>query len=277
VHTPTWRIVIVNYRTGPLAARAAQHACEVVGNRGEVVVVDNASGDESPALLGRVTTARVILQDQNRGYGAALNAGARDFRGDWLLLQNADATIDAETLHCFEQRFASISRLGVVAPRLVSSDGTIQPSCRRFPTHRSILRSRGSPLSVAAGRNGQRYLLLEPATFTLCDVVAGACMAVRTETWRQLGGMDEGFFLYAEDTDFCRRAKDEGWLVGYDPSVVVAHAWGASRVTEARRVSAWHAESLAYYFRKHFPGRRWANSILAQALKLHAAWRGARR
>ena len=96
------------------------------------------------------------------------------------------------------------------------------------------------------------------------------------DTWKALDGMDENFFLYAEDTDLCRRAKNAGWLVGYDPSVQVSHAWGASRAIESQRTAGWHAQSLAYYFRKHYPKRPVANALLSRLLYLNAAWRGGR-
>ncbi len=274
MRTPAWRVVIVNYRTGALAARAAQQARIAVGDGDEIVVVDNASGDDSVERLTNMEGIRLETQADNRGYGAALNVGARGFEGDYLLLQNADTTITSSLPERFRRHFELLPTLGIMAPRLMSDDGTIQPSCRRFPTHRSILMSRGSPLGVMAQRNGRTYLLPEPATFTMCDVVAGACLAIRNDTWKALDGMDENFFLYAEDTDICRRAKNAGWLVGYDPSVQISHAWGASRAAESQRTAGWHAQSLVYYFRKHYPKRYVANALLSRLLYLNAAWRG---
>ena len=116
-------------------------------------------------------------------------------------------------------------------------------------------------------------MLPDPETFTLCEVVAGACLAVRRTTWEALEGMDESFFLYAEDTDFCKRAKDAGWLIGYAPEVHVPHAWGASRATAPAQSTAWHARSLAAYFHKHYPKRPLANRCLALLLHAHAGWR----
>jgi hypothetical protein len=85
--------------------------------------------------------------------------------------------------------------------------------------------------------------------------------------------MDERFFLYAEDTDFCLRAKRAGWLVGYDPTVAVTHGWGASTGQARRQSQRLHAESLSLYFRKHYPRKRWANAAVSCLLHCHARLR----
>ena len=118
--------------------------------------------------------------------------------------------------------------------------------------------------------SNRTYRVPEPNTFTLTDVVAGACLAVRNELWQQLGGMDEAFFLYAEDTDFCLRAKQAGWLVGYDPGVCVRHEWGASTRLSRRHSNQLHAQSLSRYFRKHYPKRSGANALVSWLLRVHA-------
>jgi N-acetylglucosaminyl-diphospho-decaprenol L-rhamnosyltransferase len=268
-----WQVVIVNYRTAALAARAARSVHRAAPGA-DLVVVDNASGDGCEELIAKDGLARYLSVPENRGYGAALNIGARNSQADYLLLLNADVQIGADAILGFQSRFEAVPRLGLVAPRLLSPDRTVQPSCRLFPTYRSLLWSRGSPLGKLRSKSDRVYRLPEPNSFTLTDVVAGACLAVRTAVWRELGGMDEGFFLYAEDTDFCLRAKQAGWLIGYDPAVAVVHDWGASTLLARRRSHRLHAESLSRYFQKHYPDRIWANAAVSCVLRIHARLRG---
>jgi hypothetical protein len=263
-----WHAVIVNYRTGELAVRSARAAREAIGPSGTVTVVDSASGDDSVALLSAEPGVDVCALGVNRGFGAALNAGARRSDSAYFLCMNADVEIAGDLCIQFEARFGSLSTLGIIGPRLVGKDGTAQPSARLFPTHASLLWSRRSPLRRWLPTRGRRYLLPEPPSFTLCDVVAGACFAVRRSVWDSLGGMDEHFFLYLEDTDLCRRAKVAGWLVGYEPAVHVAHTWGASTKQSDADSRHHHAQSLVRYFRKHHADRPIANTVLALATRI---------
>lgn len=267
-----WRIVIVNYRT-PELARQAVRSAHTAAPGASIVVVDSDPAEGFEDLIRTDGAAEVLSLSENRGYGAALNAGLRDATAPYFLVMNADVRVAPSVTRLLQGRFEGFPRLGVVAPRLLSPDGTVQPSCRRFPTHRSLLWSRGSPLRFLRGHADRSYRLPEPSAFTLTDVVAGACMAVRRDAWTELGGMDERFFLYAEDTDFCFRAKRAGWLVGYDPSVTVTHEWGASTSQARRQSHRIHAESLSFYFRKHHPGSRLANAVVSCVLRCHARLR----
>jgi N-acetylglucosaminyl-diphospho-decaprenol L-rhamnosyltransferase len=271
VNSPTWHIAIVNYRTTDLAVRAIRAAHQAVPSA-RLVVVDNASDVTSAKRLRQQNLAEVVALQDNRGYGAALNAGTSDARAPFLLLLNADVAINAAALQRFVDHFQRLAKLGIVAPRLLSDDGTPQPSSRRFPTHTSLLWSRQSPLSHFSAYARGRYVLPEPSAFTLTDVVAGACMAIRREVWQELGGMDERFFLFAEDTDLCYRAKKAGWLVGYDPAARVDHVWGASTHQDPRKIRKLHAQSLEWYFRKHYPEKLLTNLALATLLRAHALW-----
>lgn len=272
VSAPLWHIVIVNYKTASMAAQAARTARQCAPEA-RVIVVDSASEDDCGELVAREKNIEYLGLTENRGYGAALNAGVGNSSAEYLLLLNADLELAPGTVSHLQTRFESLPTLGVVAPRLRSANGQVQPSCRRFPTHRSLLASRGSPFSYLGRPQARSYRLPEPNSFTLTDVVAGACLAVRQQVWRDLGGMDPAFVLYAEDSDFCFRAKKAGWLVGYEPAVSVQHEWGASRRKARRQSNLQHAESLSRYFYKHYPERRWANLAVSCLMRLHARLR----
>ena len=269
---PDWNIVLVNYRTPEMARQAARLA-RAASPGASIVVVDTDPDPDFAERLRTDGTADYLSLRENRGYGAALNAGLKDATAPYFLVMNADVRVGPSVTRELQARFEGFPRLGVVAPRLLSPDGTVQPSCRRFPTHTSLFLSRGSPLRFLRAHTDRSYRVPEPSAFTLTDVVAGACLAVRRDVWTQLGGMDERFFLYAEDTDFCLRAKQAGWLVGYDPSVTVTHEWGASTSQSRRQSHRIHAESLSLYFRKHHPRSRWANALVTGLLRCHARLR----
>lgn len=270
---PRWQIVIVNYRTPSLAVHAARQALDAVGDRGIVTVVDSDSQDDSCQRLGEVKGIEVVEQESNRGFGASLNAGARNHTEPFLLCANADVTITADVLNVLERKLTENTALGIVGPRLKSPNGSTQPSCRRFPTHLNLIWSRmWSPLRRRAPKEWS-YVVSEPQVFSFCDVVAGACIAVKRELWDDLGGMDESFFLFAEDTDFCRRAKTAGWLVAYEPSVSVQHDWGASTGQNRANSSRRQAVSMSAYLDKHYPDRRVANRIYAILMRVYVVFK----
>lgn len=268
---PRWQVIIVNYRTSSLAVNAAVHALDALGNNGQVTVVDSHSGDDSLNRLGEVKDIQVVSQQSNRGFGASLNAGARNHTEPFLLCMNADVHITAKVLNVLEQKLTENSALGIVGPRLKSPDGGTQPSCRRFPTHLNLIWSRmWSPIRKRTPEEWS-YVLPEPQVFSFCDVVAGACFAVKRDLWDALGGMDETFFLFAEDTDFCRRAKSAGWLVAYEPSVSVQHDWGASTGQNRSGSARAQAVSMSAYLAKHYPKRRVANRLYAILMRMYVA------
>jgi len=267
-----WQVVIVNYRTPTLALRAAR-SVRRAAPRADILVVDSSSDDPTLDLLEIQAVARYMPLPENRGYAAALNAGAREGHSRYLLLLNADVQVSPDSVLVFQRRFEAHSRLGILAPRLLSPDDSVQPSCRRFPTYGSLLISRGSPLGWLQATARHSYRIPEPNCFTLTDVVAGACLAIRREAWEELDGMDGGFFLYAEDTDLCKRAKEAGWLVGYEPLVTARHQWGASTQLARRTSHRLHAESLSRYFHKHRPEQRFMNTLVSWILWIHARMR----
>lgn len=272
MNSALWHVVIVNYKTAGLAVRAARAARRALPDS-RIVVVDSASGDQCKELLAAHEDVEYLGLSENRGYGAALNAGVSGTQSEYLLLLNADLELAPDTVGFLQAKFETLPSLGIVAPRLMSSDGSVQPSCRRFPTHWSLWTSRGSPLAWLSSPSTRTYRVPEPNSFTLTDVVAGACLAVRHSTWEELGGMDPSFLLFVEDTDFCYRAKQTGWLVGYEPATSVRHEWGASRRQVRRQSNRQHAESLSRYFYKHSPGRPWANRCVTWLLRMHARLR----
>jgi GT2 family glycosyltransferase len=226
--------VIVSYNTLPLTRAAvisvARHTAEFPH---EVILVDNNSRDGSPVALAReFPRLKVIVLDRNEGFAAANNAGARAAEGEWLVLMNSDAELLPDTMPRLDALLRRHGQLDVLGGQLLNPDGSLQKSV--------ILDRRDSRFE----QKHQQADLVEVAG------VIGAFMVVRRALWRALGGMDEGFFFYFEETDFCRRARRAGGVVRWSPHFRVLHHCGSSvgELNLRAQVEFWL--SLHYYWRK---------------------------
>jgi len=234
------------------------------------VVVDNASSDRTVDLVRIRNGARLIANDKNRGFAAAVNQGVREASGDdFILVLNPDT----ELLTAIDSLAESTERHGVAAGRLVNADGNTQAgfTIRRFPTPTSLVFELfginrlwpSNPVNRA-----YRYLDRDLAQPGSVEQPAGAFLMFRQNVWKKLGGFDERFYpVWFEDVDFCRRAVDAGYEIAYAPSVVARHKGGHSvtRISSERRASYW-CVSLLTYAAKHF--RPWAFRGICAAVVL---------
>jgi N-acetylglucosaminyl-diphospho-decaprenol L-rhamnosyltransferase len=232
----------------------------------EILVVDNASADGSAAMVrAEFPMVRLIANNENRGFTAANNQGLAVSRGRYLLLLNPDAELVgnalAEMVGCLEARPAA----GVVGPQLLDPDGSTQSSRRRFPTlATALVESTVVQEWWPDNRILRRYYLLDtpasPGEPQAVDWVVGACLLVRRAAYEQVGELDEGFFMYSEELDWCRRIKAAGWEVLYLPTARVIHHEGKSseQVVPARHIH--FQSSKVRYFRKHH-GKRQAELL----------------
>lgn len=196
----------------------------------EVWVVDNASSDGSvEAIRNEFPAVHVIANPDNRGFGTANNQAMRQAKGDFFLLLNSDAFVDEGAVETLIVQLQQTPGAAITAPRLLNSDGTLQPSCWKFP----------SPLRVWLENLG--VCTLFPHTSPLGDYskwahntprevefVSGACFLVRRNVFEDSGGFDESFHLYAEETDWQKRLQQSGWKILFEPSAQVTHLGGAS-------------------------------------------------
>jgi N-acetylglucosaminyl-diphospho-decaprenol L-rhamnosyltransferase len=236
-------------RTGPQAP-SRPHSLEIL-------VVDNASADGSADMVrSEFPMARVIGNDQNRGFTAANNQGLEASRGRYILLLNPDAELVGDALDVMVGCLEAQPAAGVVGPQLLYPDGSIQSSRRRFPTlATALVESTVVQEWWQDNRILRRYYMLDaspsPGEPQAVDWVVGACLLVRRAAYEQVGGLDEGFFMYSEELDWCRRIKDAGWEVLYLPTAQVIHHEGKSseQVVPARHIH--FQSSKVRYFRKH--------------------------
>lgn len=236
----------------------------------EIMVIDNASTDET-ANWCRSTRPdiRLLVNDQNLGFAAAANRGTQKAGGELFLFCNPDLRFTSPVADRLIEFVEGHPSCGAAAARLVFPDGTFQPSCRNFPTFSNIWFSRGSPFSRWFRPTGKRwrYTLGDCARPLQVDATAATCVLIPRAVWEKLGGFDERFFMFAEDTDFCRRLPDAGYETWFVPAATAVHHWGGSKA-ETQLIDGYYRDSLQKYFRKHFPHARVGKIVLSWALFL---------
>jgi GT2 family glycosyltransferase len=215
----------------------------------ELVIVANPGG--APAADG----ARLIANEQTRGFGANINRGVAATTAPYVVASNSDIEAAEGCIAALREFADSHPRCGIAAPELRYPDGRRQPSRRSFPTVRGTL-VRRTPLRrllKPQERQHRHYLLDEhPLEPTLSDWLLGAFLFLRREMLEELGGFDEGYHLYGEDIDLAYRARAAGWERWYIPQTVAIHHHQA--VTDKRlftRRTLWHWRSIARFVRKH--------------------------
>ena len=262
-------IIIVNYNTRDLlldciasiGSRAAQ----------EIIVVDNASTDDSvPGLRSAFPDVKVIENSQNLGFAKANNQGIKKARGKYILLLNSDTVVKAGALEQMVAFLAGHSDVGGVTCRLLNADGTIQACVSKQPGPMLLFfrlsglsrlfrsdqarKFLGRWLGFALGRTTRGYLLPYSATEQPLAVenISGACLLLRREAIEQVGLLDENFFMYLEDMDYCLRLHKAGWKLYYIPGGEIVHLVGQSSGGRMRSYSLRSYESLLYFYRKNF-------------------------
>lgn len=251
-------IVIVSYRGGELLRRCLaslrEHAASPFTT---VTVVDNASGDGTAEMVAaEFPEMRLLRQSSNLGFARAQNIGIGAGGGAAVLVLNPDTAIEAGTLAPLLERLADDPRIGCVGPALIREDGSFDHAARRsFPTPLSALghfsgigrRSERGPLAAYRAPEVERGPV---------DAVNGAFMMLRRIALEQVGGFDEGYWMYMEDLDLCRRLADAGWVTYYEPRSRATHTKAGS--TEGRRGPrlniAFHRGMGRFYRRHQAPG-----------------------
>ncbi len=272
-HGPDLSICIVSWNVRPLLRRCLERLPQATaGLTSEVIVVDNASTDGTPGLQAEFPLVRWVLNEQNVGFTRANNQALALSRGRYICFLNPDTEPLPGSLTTLVQYLAQHPDVGIVGPQLRYPDGSLQPSRYRFPTVWTALWE-STPLGWRWPHNpwARHYHCADcsPDREHEVDWLNGACLVVRRDVLERVGAFDEGFFMYSEELDLCRRARAAGWRVVYVPQAVVIHHEGKSseQVVVARHVH--FNRSKVRYFRKHHGP--WAAAVVRWGLRLQYA------
>ncbi|MCX7707615.1 MAG: glycosyltransferase family 2 protein, partial [Anaerolineae bacterium] len=226
----------------------------------ELIVVDNASTDGSAEMVAaEFPQARLIANATNRGFTAANNQGLALARGRYVLFLNPDTEVVGDALTTMVAYMDGHPEVGALGPQLRYGDGSIQSSRRRFPTLATAL-FESTPLAwhwpVSHNPWARRYHMADTPDDQAqsVDWVVGAALLARREALDQVGGFDEGYFMYSEELDLCRRIKAAGWEIHYFPRAQIIHHEGKSseQVVAARHIH-FHTSRVRYFRKFHGP------------------------
>lgn len=258
-------VVVVSWNTREYLARClAAIPVAAPSLAVETIVVDNGSSDGTQAMLAeRFSQVCLVQNAENVGFGRGSNIGARASRGRALLFLNSDCELAPSALATMLAALEADPALGGVACRLLNPDGTLQPSVHEaFP----------SPWGVVGElffRSSLRYVVYRSPVLNRAllwptrrrhrrahDVAwaGAACMLVPREAFEAVGGFDEGFLMYCEDIDLCKRLRDRGYRLRYLPEASAVHHWGRSTEQRPAAMVLEAYRSRIRYFEKHFPG-----------------------
>ncbi len=261
-------IIIVNWNVQELLRACLESvlaACQTTPQlTSEIIVVDSASSDGSVALVQQYfPQVRLIASDENLGYAKGNNSGVAVAQGRYLFLLNPDTVLQSKALSQMLSHMDSHPQVGVVGPKLLWPDGSVQSSRRHFPTVGSLFwESTLLGQWFPQNKHIHQYHLVDtsPDHVQAVDWLVGAALFIRREAWQQIGPIDENFFMYFEETDWCSRCVKAGWEIHYLPKAQITHYEGKSseQVVAARTVR--FQRSKLRYTRKYF-GVGWAIAL----------------
>lgn len=221
----------------------------------EVIVVDNGSADGSPEMVAHeFPDVRLFRLHENVGFARANNVAIKEATGTWLALVNSDVIVHHG---CFNKLVAFLAKhpaVGLVGPKVFGRDGGLQRTCRRLPTAWNTL-CRALALDTAfpkcrlfSGREMRHWNQQDEAEV---EVINGCFWVARRSAVEQVGGLDEHFFFYAEDVDWCKRFRDANWKVVFVPEATATHFGGGSSARAPLRYSVEMIRANLFYWRKH--------------------------
>jgi N-acetylglucosaminyl-diphospho-decaprenol L-rhamnosyltransferase len=257
---PDLEVVVVSHGAEALLRNCLRSLSEHPA-RGEmrVTVVDSGSPDSTPDMVAREFPAVRLLRRDNVGFSAANNLVLRETKARAVLLLNPDTEVYAGTLDAALARLWSEESIGMVGVKLITESGELDHACKRsFPTPLGALAhftGVGRANGASAGLSQYRATDLDEDEAGEVDAVNGAFMLCRTAAVRQVGLLDEGYWLYMEDLDWCRRFWDTGWKVFYEPTGTALHVKGGSSGGRRapRQEIAFHRGMARFYRRFDAP------------------------
>jgi GT2 family glycosyltransferase len=258
-------VIIVNWNTRDLLRECLKSVLkQTKGLDYEVLVVDNGSSDDSVRMIKKAFPWIKLMENrENLGFSKANNQAIRRARGEFILLLNSDTKIAENAFKKMVDFARANPQIGVLGPRLLNADGNSQASTAPFYF-----------LGVAflSLFGGDRFLRSSPQKAKKVDWVSGSCFLIRRELLDKVGGLDEQFFMYLEEMEFCYRAKKVGFETWFLPWARVYHLVRGSSPEGKQKVIWWTYENFVYFYQKHFA--LWQVAVVKWLLRLKAglAW-----
>jgi GT2 family glycosyltransferase len=263
-------VIIVNWNTCELLRQCLQSVYDQGSSKIEVILVDNGSSDDSVNMVRReFSQVKLLANQDNRGFAAANNQGIGLAKGRYILLLNSDTVILDRAIEKTVFYADKHSDTAVTGCRVLNPNGTLQNSCFMFPSVLNWLlfstyAYRLFPRSRFFGREQMTWWRRDDSREV--DVVTGCYMLVRKEAIDQVGTMDERFFMYAEETDWCYRFKAKGWKNRFTPDAEIVHIGGASAIKLGANRALVTNRSFVRYMFKHWTKSRAVIGVYLLAL-----------
>ena len=255
---PEISVITVSYNSKDLLIKSLESLTKTKeNNKIEIIVIDNGSRDGSAEEVKKLFP-RVILKENraNLGFAKAVNIGIKAARGRLVLLLNPDTVVLNNAVEKMAEYLRSHKDIGIVGPKLLNPDGTVQLSCRSFPSWINAVYNRYSLMTRLFPKNkySARYLYSdwkhdEPRQV---DWLSGACLMLKREMLDEIGLFDEGFFMYCEDVDICYRAQKKGWKSVYYPFAEIVHYIGSVKKRISIKLIIFHHKSMYRFYKKHY-------------------------
>ncbi len=265
-------IIIVSWNVRDLVA-ACLKSLPLDDPRVEVIVVDSASADGTPDIVAKDFPAvKLIASPDNVGYARGNNLGFAAASGAYLFVLNPDTVVDPGAIDTLLAYLEAHPDVGCVGPSLTYGDGTPQSSRRRFPSLKTAIFEstwlyKFAPRGLIAAYYGEDWPIGE---IVEVDWLVGAAMLFRAEAVRKVGGFDEGYFMYSEELDLCRRLKAAGWRIVHVPAAHITHYEGRSSSQVRLATHLRFNRSKIRYFRKHHGA--WQAGVLHAFMRANFAW-----
>jgi hypothetical protein len=250
-------IIIVNRNTKEYLLPCLRSVLENEKGTGwKIIVVDNGSRDGSPAeVRGKFPSIHLVENEGNLGFAKAVNQGLQKAPGRYIILLNPDTQVKKGAIGELISFMDAHPDAGIAGAKLLDSDGSKQNSIANFPSLATELSNKSLLKWLFPKRfPGKERDYFEPVEV---DSVIGACMMVRRDAIEQVGLLDEDYFLFLEETDWCFRMKKAGWRVYHVPEAEVCHFQGKSASTQRERARVEYFRSRYHFFKKNRGSLQW--------------------
>ncbi len=251
---PDVSIIVLNWNTRDQLAKCLNAIHQTAGELDtEIFVVDNASSDGSQAMVReRFPDVKLIANHENVGFAKGNNQAMAVSQGRYALLVNSDAFVWPGAIQALVDLADLQPRAGIVGAQLINADGSFQASHTLFPDPWQELLILSGLGRLMYGRWYPSHGPEEDKGPQVVDYVEGACLLVRRKVFVEVGGLDEGYFMYAEEVDWCYTMRAKGWQVWYQPAAKATHLGGGSSRNRSCQREADLYRSRVRFFRKHY-------------------------